>query len=140
MKTLTRGSSLGISARHTRRLFDKVVREEAGGEEEEAPGIQNQEQEPHTMLCRIKNKNPTQSCGEKWNLTDYVIASVCVLELFPRWAKVTTTEIRCSGRFFPRWAKTNRAARDDPITTSLTALGFTKRVQRTKIELEIEVD
>ena len=37
--------------------------------------------------------------------------------------------------------KQNRAARDDPMTTSLTALSLlTKRVQITKIELEIELD
>ena len=82
----------------------------------------------HDLLCSMW-------CNERFSRSLSVD-----LELFPRWAKVTTTEIRCSGSFFPRWAKTNRAARDNPRTTSLTALGFTKRVQITKIELEIELD
>jgi len=40
-------------------VVDKVVREEAGGEEEEAPGIQNQKQEPHTKLWGKKNPKNT---------------------------------------------------------------------------------
>jgi hypothetical protein len=42
-------------------VVDKVVREEAGGEEEEAPGIQNQKQEPHTKLWG--KKIPKEYCA-----------------------------------------------------------------------------
>ena len=51
--------------------------------------------------------------------------NVCFGDLFPRWANITKAEICSSGRFFPRWAKTTRAAREDPMTASLNALGFT---------------
>ena len=68
------------------------MREEAGGGGGGGGGTQDTES---------KTRTPQKDVGKK-NLTDYVIASVCMLELFPRWAKVTTTEIRCSGRFLPR--------------------------------------
>ena len=73
------------------------------------------------------------SCGCSGGNT--ILCKVCFGGLFPRWAKVTKAEIRCSGRFFPRWAKTTRAAIDDPMTASSNTLGFTKRVQITNIEL-----
>ena len=59
------------------------------------------------------------NCG--YNGGNTILCNVCFGGLFPRWAKVTKTELRSSGRFFPRWAKTIRAARDDPMTASLHA-------------------
>ena len=59
------------------------------------------------------------NCG--CNGGNTILCNVCFGGLFPRWAKVTKTELRSSGRFFPRWAKTIREARDDPMTASLHA-------------------
>ena len=50
-----------------------------------------------------------------------ILCNVCFGGLFPRWAKVTKAELRCSDRFFPRWAKTTGATIDDPMTASLNA-------------------